>query len=434
MFGKLIDFLIGYIVHNLLLRNIKLRKEIKRYTKLKYNPDNCLREFLQGIKDVPFYKELFLKNSVNVNSESIHEELQKLPILTREEIIINYDKIINKNFKGKTVLIGSSGTTATSLVFPCEKDRKNKVLAVWWRYRNNLGIKYGTWCGLFGGNVIIPIDKKTGPYYKIDLIGRQVLFSVFHLTINSVEEYYNEIRKRNLKWLHGHAHNITLLADLIQQKNLISLDSVKFITTGADSLFDYQRNIIRKSFPNAIIRQHYGLSEGVANISEDLNGKMKVDEDYAYVEFIPIDEKDNSLCRIIGTGFNNKAFPMLRYDTGDLATVRKKSDGELEIIQIDGRTVDCIKLPGGRRISSTSMTNFEFTTNVKEVQFYQTDVYNIVVRIVRRIGYDENEEQKVVNCVRERLPENVNIKIEYIEKVERTKSGKIRYIISDITE
>ena len=78
------------------------------------------------------------------------------------------------------------------------------------------------------------------------------------------------------------------------------------------------------------------------------------------------------------------------------------------------------------------MTNFEFTTKVKEVQFYQKDLYNIYVRLVRRDGYDQEEEQKVIKSVRERLPDDVNVHIEYVESVERTKTGKIRYILSDI--
>ena len=99
---------------------------------------------------------------------------------------------------------------------------------------------------------------------------------------------------------------------------------------------------------------------------------------------------------------------------------------------IEKKHLDCIKLPDGRRISSTSMTNFEFTTKVKEVQFYQKDLYNIYVRLVRRDGYDQEEEQKVIKSVRERLPDDVNVHIEYVESVERTKTGKIRYILSDI--
>jgi len=48
--------------------------------------------------------------------------------------------------------------------------------------------------------------------------------------------------------------------------------------------------------------QHYGMAEGVANISQCENGKLHVDEDFAAVECLPIDEGGESDCyKVIGT-------------------------------------------------------------------------------------------------------------------------------------
>ena len=409
-----------------------LNRMIKAYCKHAFDPRQCLRDFLVGIKDVPYYKEIITAYGIDLSADDIYAELKKFPILSREEIIQNKARIINENFKGKTIIKGSSGTTATSLVFPCPIERDNKIAAVWWRSKFEYGIKRGMWMGWFGGKVIIPIEQNHGPYYKVDLISNTISFSAFHISPSTIKEYYDSLKRMRLKWIHGHAHNIVLLSSLISENHLGVIDSVKFITTGADSLFQWQRKIIQEAFPNAMIRQIYGLTEGVASIIEDFDGELKVQEDYAYVEFIPLDEANPNLCRIIGTGFNNPVFPMIRYDTGDLATVTYDEKGNRHIQQIDGRTVDSIKLPNGRRISSTSMTNFEYTELVKEVQYYQKDLFNIYVRIVRRPGYDDNEEKKVIDSIRLRLPQEVSIHIEYVDKIERTKTGKIRYIISEV--
>lgn len=409
-----------------------LKRATKECIKRSVNPEVALRSFLEQIKDVPYYKDIIIKNSIDINAADIYAEILKFPLLKREEIIANYDSIINKDYKGATQKIGSSGTTATSLVFPCPVERHTKLEATWWRTWTSLGIKFNSWMVWFGGKVIIPIEQTHGPYYKVSLPMKRVMFSAFHLTPETVAEYHRSLKTMKIKWIHGHAHNIVLLSTLITENKLEKLTHVKFITTGADSLFDWQRNLILEAFPNAIVRQVYGLTEGVASICEDINGELKVDEDFAYTEFIPLDEANPELCRIVGTGFNNPAFPMIRYETGDLATVKTDDNGVRHIIQIDGRTVDSIKLPNGRRISSTSMTNFEYTQQVKEVQFYQEDLYNIYVRIVRRPGYDEEEEKKVMASIRERIPQEVQIHLEYVDKIERTKNGKIRYIISNI--
>lgn len=425
-----------YFIYNLMPRQRKLKREIKRYSEGYYNPKECMYNFLEQIKDVPFYKRIIEKEEIDIKADNIFEEVKKFPILEREDIIKNYDLLVNDSYRGKTIKIGSSGTTATSLVLPYSIDKSLKQSAVWWRYWNNLGIKYGTWMAHFGNKVVVPIEQKHGPYYNIDVLHRTFKFSSFHLTIDSITDYYNNLNICRPTWIHGHAHNIVLFSTLILEKKLQQINYVLHITTGADSLFDWQRSIISEAFPNAIIRQHYGMTEAVTNISENLDGILKVDDDFGYAEFIPFDDDNNEsntcLCKIIGTGFSTLPFPLLRYDTGDLATICTNDDGEKIIKQIDGRTIDSIKLPNGRRISSTSMTNFEYTTKVKEVQFYQKDLYNIYIRIVKREGYGQCDEDEVIRCTRERLPNDVKLHIEYIDKVERTKNGKIRFILSDV--
>lgn len=407
-------------------------KELHRYENGYYNPEKLLRDILKSSEQTEYYKELFKKYDFNIDAKDIFKELKKLPILKRETIVNNHSGFLNHNSKEKTYMIATSGTTAHSLIFPTSRERENKQWAVWWRYRRKLGIKLNTLCGHFGNKVIVPVKYKKPPYWRYNYFGKQVMFSALHLSLDTIVHYHNKIESKKIPWLHGHAHHISLLSSLIVEKGLTPIKSVHFVTTGADSLFIRHRKIINKAFPNAIVRQHYGLSEAVCNISEDINGDLKIDKEHGYVEFIPLDKNNPSLYRIIGTGYHNHPFPLLRYDTGDLATIEKQDDGTLKIIQIDGRTSECLHLPGGKRISATALSNFEYSPNVREAQFFQKDVHNIVMRLVVRDGYTKNDEKLVLNLLLERLPSEVNVKIEYVDEIEKTKSGKIRYIISEI--
>ncbi len=423
----------GYIIR-LQRYNRNFFIELDRYENNYYVPEDALRDILNSASNCEYYKKIIIKNNINLNATNIFEELKKFPILKREYVASNYESFINKQYKGKTFKIGTSGTTGTSLVFPCSVDRNNKQWAIWWRYWRKLGIDFNTMCGHFGGQIVVPINHNKPPYWRYNYFGRQFFFSPYHLSINTIEDYYNKIKSAKLTWLHGHAHNLTLLSSLIIERDLDPIKSVMFITTGADSLFQRQRQIINHAFPKSMIRQHYGMSEAVCNISENINGELKVDEDFGYVEFVPIDNINQSLFKIIATGFNNHPFPLIRYDTGDLATIDFKQDGSITVVQIDGRTTDCLMLPNGRRISSTSITNFEYTTKVREVQFIQKDLYNIILRVVRRQGFSSKDEKEVINTLRKRLPKEVNIIVEYVDKIERTKSGKIKYIISLVSK
>ena len=69
---------------------------------------------------------------------------------------------------------------------------------------------------------------------------------------------------------------------------------------------------------------------------------------------------------------------------------------------------------------------------MEAVQYIQKDSNALIVRVVRRDGYDIREEKALLNEIYTRIPKDVEVKIEYVDKLERTKAGKIRLIISEI--
>ena len=234
------------------------------------------------------------------------------------------------------------------------------------RYRRALEIQLDTWCGWFGGSIIISPVRQKAPFWRINRPGKQVMYSSYHLNDKTVKLYYDDIKKRNLSWLHGYPSSISFLSSLIIEQRLEPIKSVHWITTGAENLMENHINRIHRAFPNAMVRTHYGLSEGVANFSQDKSGKWVIDDDFAYVEFIPVNDDNPSLCRIVGTGFSNLAFPLVRYDTGDLVKIIN-DNGNVEIEEIYGRQDDFVELPNGVKLGRLGYI-FKVTNNVMEAQ------------------------------------------------------------------
>ena len=251
------------------------------------------------------------------------------------------------------------------------------------------------------------------------------MFSPLHLNISTVEAYYKKLETSNLKWIHGYPSQLAFLASLIQEKGLEPLP-MDFVSIGSESLLDHQKKIIREVFKVSPI-EHYGLKEGVANISQTPDGKYQVDQDFAYVEFIKSELGDN-LYRIIGTNYWNPAFPLIRYDTQDIAIL----DDNMDIISIEGRNDDYITLPNGVKIGRLTMI-FLRATYVKEAQFYQKSINEVDIRIVPAFDYvPEIHEEIILNAAKERLGAEIRINIVYFEKIYKTKSGKLKFVISDI--
>ena len=58
--------------------------------------------------------------------------------------------------------------------------------------------------------------------------------------------------------------------------------------------------------------------------------------------------------KIVATNFNNPAFPLIRYDTGDLARITYEN-GEVFAEEILGRSEDYVMLPNGNRFEPMNL-------------------------------------------------------------------------------
>jgi phenylacetate-CoA ligase len=392
-----------------------------------------LHDFLQKASKTQFWKKRFDEYSVNINADKsdILNELKKLPVLTKTEVKLCTDEIKYSTSDLKVTFNHTSGTTGSGMIFPQSLEMEASQWAVWWRYRMAHGIKRDDWMGWFGGRSILPVNRKTPPYWHINNPLKQIFFSAHHLNASSVKYYLQKIDDFKLKWLHGYPSQISYLAHLIKEKGLKPPKSIDMITLGAENLNENQKRNIQEVF-QCKIRQHYGLAEGAANISEDSNGILKADMDFSLVEFVPLDESDSSICRIVGTNYHNIAFPLIRYDTGDLAKIDWAPDGSPHILSIDGRQEDFITLNNGIKLGRLDHI-FKDMIHVKEAQIIQYADLSLKFSIVKDQHYEAtNSENKLEIEIKKRIGPEMKYSIEYVPKIERTASGKLRLVISAV--
>lgn len=408
-------------------------KELFRYEHGLYDGAKELALFLQSVRDMPQYSQYIDDELLHRVAQGDMKPMQRFPIIDKAYVKANYANFINPNFKGQVFEMRTSGTTGSGLIFPYSVEMENRQWAVWWRYRRGLGVDLDTWCGWFGGKRIIASCNKNKPYWRINHFGRQIMFSAVHLTENTVMDYHAEIKRRELLWLHGYPSNISRLAALMLRCDLPPLNDVKVITTSSENLLKYQIAIIKQAFPNAIVRQHYGLNEGVVAMNEVLEGTWKIEDDFCYVEFIPLSDDTPNVCRIVGTGFSNKAFPLIRYDTGDIVTIESYVDKSTYKLNVDGRSSNVIHQPNGGDIceASLSILMHDFMS-VAEAQFHQIAITEIELWIVKGQRYNSEDEKKIYESCKRYFDKCMKLCIKYVDRIPRTSSGKLKLVVSDM--
>jgi len=383
---------------------------------------------------VPYYRRLFAEMHIDPQDIRGPEDLTALPILEKQTVQQNLADFHSES-KGQMrySVVHTSGTTGAGLIFPMTLKAEQEQWAVWWRYRDRFGLDRNTWYAHFHGKTILPFERPNPPFWRVNRPGRQILFSAYHMSEHNLPYYVDELNRRHPPWIQGYPSLLGILASFMLEQGYELNYRPKVVTVGSENLLLQQKLAIENAFDTPC-RQHYGMAEGVANISECLEGNLHVDEDYAHIEFLPVD--DDSY-RIIGTNYTNYAFPLVRYDAGDVVKLddpdKRCQCGRMGrlVRSIDGRKEDYVLTPDGRRIGRLDHI-FKDMINIKECQIFQERVERVVFRVVRGREFSGKDEKMLLHEARTRLGNRIEIVIDYVEAIERTTQGKLRFVISKI--
>ena len=390
--------------------------------------DAMFREFVaEAARGSAFYRSQPLFDAV---AQGRPFQAADLPLLDRQTVQSHASQIARADVR-QAQHASTSGSTGAGLTFPMTREGIRQQWATWWRFRRWHGIERGEWCGYFGGRAIVATARRRGPFWRVNVPGRQVLFSGSHLSAETWRGYVAQLERRRLSWLHGYPSMLALLASYLVEHGRALAYDVRWITTSAENLLPAQVDMIERAF-GVRPRQHYGMAEGAANASECPRGRLHVDEDFAFVEFVP---DANGDCRVIGTNLTNRAFPLIRYDVGDIARVSGRScdcgrPGRI-IDRLDGRREDYVVLPNGAMLGRLDHI-FKDQTHVREAQIYQPDRTRVVLRLVCAGDFSAADESALLSRARTWLGRDLRIDVEHRESLPRTPTGKLRLVVSDL--
>ena len=378
-----------------------------------------------------FYKELFAQHKFIPSNLRSEEELEILPVINKNDVKNFYKDIVTTNKYNNSINYNhTSGTTGSGFIFPVTKQCLDNQWAIWWKHRLHHDITQNSWCAYFGGRPIVPINQKKTPFFRTNMASRQVMFSAYHMNEENLNSYFEKLSSGKFQWIHGYPSLVALLSEYIITHNLINKVNIRKVTLGAENLSNFQKKLIEKAFNTTPI-QHYGLAEGVANISLLKDEKFRVDEDFSYVEFI---KQKNNQHLIVGTSLTNFAFPLIRYSTGDLVTLTEEDKNGWRCVKdIDGRDEDYLILSDNTKIGRLDHI-FKDIVRIKECQFVQHKIGEVNLKIVKASNFDTQDEKKILGSIRAYLGEKISIKIEYVDEILKTSNGKLRLVISSIAK
>jgi phenylacetate-CoA ligase len=420
-----------------ILKSLKKSEWLKKDEILNFQLEELKRILNYSYKNVPYYKELFDSVGFKPTEVVSIKDLEKIPILTKELVRQNYEKLKSSNYSKKVIHSHTSGSTGKSLQFDLSLEALQYRWALWFRHKARFGVKTTDPYATFTGLAAVPLNQKKPPFWRENKAMKQTIFTMHHINLDTVPSIVDRLNKGGFVYYSGYPSILFSLATFIEDLNLKITDSPKVIFTGAEALLDYQRNKISKVF-NCLVTDQYGFSEGCGNASRCNEDLFHEDFEYGILEcYEPIiNDEGHKTGKVLATGFTNLAMPLIRYEVGDTATwINKKCKCGREsktILQVNGRNEDFVITPEGNKILRFDYI-FKDTTSISEAQIVQRELGSIVIRIVRRENFEKQKTEDLLKKeVHSKVSKKLVISFEYVDHIERENTGKFRAVKSYI--
>lgn len=318
------------------LRNPSLNKT---YSALKSSEQWTVAELenyqLQKLKELvlhsyqysKYYRNLYDSNNINPNNITSLNDLKKLPVITKSELIL-HSKNIQSSFSFKKVFrANTSGTTGSALSFLRNEKADSFNRAAIERGYSWYGVKPWERNGYFWG---FNFSKFQTLKTKL-LDGLQNRFRLFSYNPNNVSQFAKKLKKA--KYLHGYSSMIYHVAQFINSHKLEKPKHLKMVKGTSEKIFDSYKAEILEAFGTNIISE-YGAAETGIIAFECPKGTMHINMEGVIVEVINH--------KIVVTNLQQLSFPIIRYELGDyikLSQVNTCACGmkHLAIEEITGR-------------------------------------------------------------------------------------------------
>ncbi len=394
----------------------------------------------EAVGHVPYYRRLFGELGLTAEDVRTLDDLHKLPILDKSDVVAAGDDLINERIGRDALLFfPTSGSTGTPLMVA----RSKLIEQMEWAFLHTRFIPEeaaGRPYASFSGLELLPPDRDQPPFWIDNWANRQRMFSIFHMNEDNLHHFVRALDTRYSFFYWGYSSAIFTIADFMKRKGLRLRRPPKYVIAASEELQPHYAETIEEVFGCRIIAR-YGLNEQCGSITMRSCGHYHYDMDYAILEFLPArtgeqGEEGTVIAEIIGTNMHDHAWPLLRYRTADLVEYAPGErceaghPGQL-IRRIHGRSGRYFELPNGSRVTNISVIAKK-CSHVSLMQVVQREPGAIVVRVVKSPGFGPSDEQRIHDEFRRKVGRELQIEIEYVDDIERTARGKYISIVNEI--
>ena len=364
-----------------------------------------------------------------------HELLRDFPVIDKETIKRNYSDFLSSAFdKSNLIPVTTSGSYGTPFTFYLSREKKAHQTAEI--------IFFNEWAGYEIGmkHAYVMVTNTKGAIKR--LMQNEVVINPTIMDTEWLARQRSLLLNSDIKFLIGRPSSMGEIATYCSRKG-DKPDSfhLRGVISTAESLSERDREKMQEVFGHNVLSRYATEELGVlahecvAKQRYHINVASHVIEVLALGEDTPVGP--GQLGRVVVTDLFSHAMPLIRYDTGDLATIGPDCSCGINtpvLGSIEGRMVEMIYDTKGRHISPFAIhETMRDIEDVLQFQFIQksSNTYHMKLRVLEGFKRDVSE-KTILERQRRILGGDSVIKIQYVEEIPSLPSGKRPYIINEI--
>ncbi len=287
-------------------------------------------------------------------------------------------------------------------------------------------------------------DTRSGrPWYYSPFLKSTVL-PFLEISIQQLKDYSKVIQRIKPKAIaFSYPSLVYAYARAVNQGLVSGPDSLKVIFCSSESMLPYQKEEIEKAF-GIVPLNYYGQNEKVALIQQCPRHESHIIPEYGITEILdqknrPVTE-ERQIGEIVGTGFLNRAFPLVRYRTGDFAIMGSSQPCPCglpydRISSIEGRGGDFLRTRDGMFFSPAMLEfSVDHLHHVRDFQLIQTSLDQATILLCPDTNYEAKDGEELLKELRTRTKDRIAYKLTVVESIPRPANAKKRMIISELDQ
>ena len=363
------------------------------------------------------------------------EDFSGLPVLTKQELRENYQRIVTPGAKGKLDLGKTSGSTGEPLKFYRDRRVFGYTLASVYRAHRWHGLDIGAKEAMLWG-IPSPWGKRMRMHARDFLLNR-FREAEYSLEPRVLLRFHRDIVRRRPAYLLGYSSMVYEFALFLDEASLSGRElGLKAVVCTAESIPDYQRRTIEHTFGCQVVSE-YGSAETGIIAYECPRRRHHVSDDCVLVEVVGEDFRPvpaGEMGAVLVTVLNSHSAPIIRYQLGDLASLSAESCDcgvTLPLIgKLVGRTGGVIVTPQGKCFHSIAVYYImkDYTDKyggIRQFRVRQTHVDRLEFHLATGRDFSDEARQWLERKARDIFGSAMRIEMIAHERLERTPAGKL---------